>query len=208
MSSFFWKLPPSLLYPNDFHLSHRVPIWPRLICSEVGNQPRLVPFPRFLSLESEKAKALTWKFKTYVIYYVGKASLQWETSVRHLSGWFSVVSKIQLTPTFLWLGYSRRYCDGFRINSSFCLDWMEEGLSLSKTEDSHNILSNSVWAQERHPTSCLAVSASASEGGNWTPFLRRSRYTSFTSLTSTPPGKPCDQVWIQEMVPELEQQQN
>ena len=59
-------------------------------------------------------------------------------------------------------------------------------------------LSFSAQVKKGPPTSCLAVSVSASDEGNWTPFLRRSRYTSFTSLTSTPPGKPCDHVWIQE----------
>lgn len=59
-------------------------------------------------------------------------------------------------------------------------------------------LSFSTQVKKGPPTSCLAVSVSASDEGNWTPFLRRSRYTSFTSLTSTPPGKPCDHVWIQE----------
>lgn len=109
---------------------------------------------------------------------------------------------------FLWLGYSRRYCNSLLINPSFCLSWIEAELSLSKRKESHNRLSYSVAVEEGPPTSCLAVSASASEGGNWTPFLRRSRYTSFTSLTSTPPGKPCDQVWIQEIIPELKQQQD
>ena len=115
----------------------------------------------------------------------------------HLSAWFPVVQKIRLTPVFLWLSRSRKDCNILLINSSFCLCWIELGLSLSMRKDPCNTLTLHE-SKKRHTTSRSAVSASASEAGKWTPFLSRSRYTSFTSLASTPPGKPWDQVWRQQ----------
>lgn len=180
--------------------------WPRLVQS--------VHSPGFMDWEYEKAKAIPWKLSSYVIYYVGKANLQWErnTAVDQRQAdtkafeCLLLCSKDPATTNLLeaWL-----VCEILQYPYNqfiFCLSWMELGFSLPVRKDPQNILSYSTSVRERLPTSCLPVSGSASEGGNWTPFLRRSRYTSFTSLTSTP-GKPCDQVWIQEMVPELKQHQ-
>ena len=40
------------------------------------------PFSEILDLECEKAKAIIWKFGSYIVYHVEKASLQWERRMK------------------------------------------------------------------------------------------------------------------------------